>query len=298
VAFLLIIWLEAVPAKPVPSATITPTITPTTTPTLTPTLTPSPSPSPLPASSLDSLGDRLLLLLLGAAFALLAQLFVQYVVVPRVEARKRREDRWEQNVLALGELLTTEVSTHTEEARHKSWLMQALHRDLATATDVNPARRDEVLREVLEEARSSLNSYKAVGRGPRAKWLVDRIVSLNPKATELIALERRWQYFQVTLIGTTLWDHVRDDFTDEAFEDDWRQFNEASKKLLDDVQELARRHHPPRKPAPTTRLWRWIKRRRKQQQAQRDQVKAQTDRGPDPVERPEPGQSAGAQSSD
>jgi hypothetical protein len=34
---------------------------------------------------------------------------IQLWIVPRVERRKRREERWERDVLALGELLTAEV---------------------------------------------------------------------------------------------------------------------------------------------------------------------------------------------
>ena len=42
----------------------------------------------------------------GTATALLIQLYV----VPRVETRKRREDRWERDVRELSELLTTLLS--------------------------------------------------------------------------------------------------------------------------------------------------------------------------------------------
>ena len=56
-----------------------------------------------------SLGDRLLLIVLGALFAFVFSMAIQLWIVPRVERRKRREERWERDVLALGELLTAEV---------------------------------------------------------------------------------------------------------------------------------------------------------------------------------------------
>ena len=54
--------------------------------------------------------------LAGAATALAVQAAIQLYVVPRVETRKRREDRFERNVLELGELLTSEVSRQATDA--------------------------------------------------------------------------------------------------------------------------------------------------------------------------------------
>jgi hypothetical protein len=45
-------------------------------------------------------------LLLGAGLTLGSQATIQIWVIPKVEAGKRRADRWERNVLTLGELLT------------------------------------------------------------------------------------------------------------------------------------------------------------------------------------------------
>jgi hypothetical protein len=61
--------------------------------------------------------NALLYLLVGAGLALISQTRVQLSVVPRVEARKRREDRWERDVLLLGELLTSELPDRASAAR-------------------------------------------------------------------------------------------------------------------------------------------------------------------------------------
>ena len=52
----------------------------------------------------------LLTFLVGVATALAVQWVVQFYIVPRVETRKRREDRWERNLLELGDLLTTQLA--------------------------------------------------------------------------------------------------------------------------------------------------------------------------------------------
>jgi hypothetical protein len=44
--------------------------------------------------------------LIGAAFAFVVEYLVQVYVVPRVQMRRQREDRWVEDVRDLGELLS------------------------------------------------------------------------------------------------------------------------------------------------------------------------------------------------
>jgi hypothetical protein len=85
---------------------------------------------PTPVVHVTSSGpDWLTLLvpyLVGAATALAVQLVVQLYIVPRVETRKRREDRWERNVLELGELLTSLLDRRASEAK----VEQGIFRDM------------------------------------------------------------------------------------------------------------------------------------------------------------------------
>ena len=55
--------------------------------------------------------------IIGAATTLAVQLVIQLYVVPRVETRKRREDRWERNVVELAELLATDVVNSASDAK-------------------------------------------------------------------------------------------------------------------------------------------------------------------------------------
>jgi len=70
-------------------------------------------------------GVRVLLpYLLGAASAFAVQFLIEIYVVPRVDTRKRREERWEKDVLDLGELLSTSVQEVAGKAHTAQWMVQ------------------------------------------------------------------------------------------------------------------------------------------------------------------------------
>ncbi|MEU4572547.1 hypothetical protein [Nonomuraea sp. NPDC023979] len=187
-------------------------------------------------------------ILLGAALALIAQLVIQRLVVPAVEARKRREDRWERDVLALGELLTTELPIRTEAVRRDLWLLHTINVSFNTGhRDIDPVRRDQVVRELREKAEESVISYKTVA-DTRVKWLVDRIVSIQPEAERLVKLKARWRGFHVGAIGVSLWDHVQEEFDEEKFREHWVYEKKVTTALTDEITLLARDLRPPRKP--------------------------------------------------
>ena len=55
-------------------------------------------------------------LVLGGLIALIGSVIVQAFVIPRVNSRNRTLDRWEQDVLVLGELASSELPAAREEA--------------------------------------------------------------------------------------------------------------------------------------------------------------------------------------
>ncbi|MEV0160410.1 hypothetical protein [Nonomuraea fuscirosea] len=195
------------------------------------------------ATSLDWLPPALL----GAALALVAQLVIQRFVVPVVEARKRREDRWERDVLALGELLTTELPTRTEAVRRDLWLMHSVNASLgADHRHIDSVRRDQIVRELREKTEESLTTYRAVA-DTRVKWLVDRIVSIQPEAERLIKLQARWGGFHVGVIALSLWDYVQEEFDEDKFRGHWVYEQAVTTALTDEITLLARDLRPPRK---------------------------------------------------
>jgi hypothetical protein len=93
--------------------------------------------------------------LLGAALTLA----VQFWVVPRVETRKRREDRWERDVLELGELLTTSLGRCAQEAYVEQSILRTLKRG---DPEFDPAK---VAKGMTGRTRSTLRRH----RGPAAR---------------------------------------------------------------------------------------------------------------------------------
>ena len=75
--------------------------------------------------------------LIGAAAALAVQWVIQTYFVPKVESRKRREDRWERDVRELGDLLTTLVRRHANEAYLRQLTYRFLQQRLEEVSGVD-----------------------------------------------------------------------------------------------------------------------------------------------------------------
>src|SRR5487761_1254296 len=69
--------------------------------------------------------------IVGTATALVIQLYV----VPRVETRKRREDRWERDVRELSEVLTTSLTRLASEAHAAQMVFRTVHAELGDEYD-------------------------------------------------------------------------------------------------------------------------------------------------------------------
>lgn len=110
--------------------------------------------------------------LLTAGLTLLVQLYI----VPRVETRKRRDDRWERNVLELGELLTTQVRRLAQEARRAQSMVRFLYRDLEGVVGVDQEQLERERRESGPKARQATEDFHDLVN-TRLDWLEDRIRS-------------------------------------------------------------------------------------------------------------------------
>jgi len=185
----------------------------------------------------------LLTFLVGAATALVVQWVVQLYLVPKVETRKRREDRWERNVLELGDLLTTQVAERAFEVQVGQGLFRDL-RQLATESGLDQrkvAQSREHQAEAAEEARRAFEDLL----GTRIKWLTGRIEKIDPKAREIKKFHDAAQLYRARTIIV----QVRpqdDDRTDAAFDEAWDMERAARKVLIEQVELLADAPHPPR----------------------------------------------------
>jgi hypothetical protein len=176
--------------------------------------------------------------LIGASAALAAQLVIQLYVVPRVETRKRREDRWERNVLELGQLLTANLTSSANEL-HAAQLVYREVRD-RQGDEHNPAL-------VARQARDAEQAMFAYGSlvNTQMDWLIGRVISLGPKAQELERLKNLARdYRERVIFVRPLPEH--DNRTDPEFDETWEKEGAARKALIEQVKLLADLRHPPR----------------------------------------------------
>lgn len=180
--------------------------------------------------------------LLTAGLTLLVQLYI----VPRVETRKRREDRWERNVLELGELLTTQVGRLAQEARSEQSMMRFLYRDLEGLADIDQKLLEKDRRESGPKARQATEDFHDLVN-TRVDWLEDRIRSFTspgpPVIGEFDSAARTYWLAAMTLLCTP---PDLDTRTDDVFDREWTREREARTGLISQVKRLADLPHPPR----------------------------------------------------
>ena len=111
--------------------------------------------------------------LVGAATALVVQLVVQFLIVPKVETRKRREDCWERNVLELGELLTTSLTSLANEAHAAQLIFRGVRDD--ESDEYDPAL---VARQAREAEQATWDYGGLIST--QVAWLIGRVVSPSP----------------------------------------------------------------------------------------------------------------------
>lgn len=152
-------------------------------------VTPTPEPS---------LGDRVFPVIIGALVALAGSVFVQFWLVPRVDTRKRREQRWEEDVLALGKLLTFEhppIVTGVRVGLHTVGMVAEAAGEL-DGDQWSALHAQE--RENLREANQAFNALRL-----QIDWLSDRVISLAPTNSAIQQfgeLSRRYNFRHAKLM--------------------------------------------------------------------------------------------------
>jgi len=181
--------------------------------------------------------------LVGAATALVVQLVIQLYVVPRVETRKRREDRWERDVRELGELLTTSVGSRAQEAYVEQSILRTLKRG---DPEFDSAK---VAKGMTGRTRSTLEAMTAFSdlAQTRVDWLADRVIAFMPTAVEIMHFQLCVMTYDLGTRGLSGL-HRDDDLTDIAFEEAWAKEHTAREGLIGQIRLLANLPHPPRAP--------------------------------------------------
>lgn len=126
-------------------------------------------------------GDRVVPVVIGALIALAGTVVVQLWLIPRVDTRKRRTQRWEDDVLALGQLLAFD---HAEAASNIRLRLLAAFVWLHDRPDgVEPQRWEALVRQDRERLREARDVFDRLPG--RVRWLADRVTSLAPHSAAL-----------------------------------------------------------------------------------------------------------------
>lgn len=120
--------------------------------------------------------------LLTALLTLAVTLVIQFYAVPRVETRKRQEDRWERDLLALGELLTFEQPAAANDFFHSLWIRSWLH-SIREDAGGNSDRIAALLAEGEEPLRKERAEYQRLDT--RVDWFADRVCAIDNYAEKL-----------------------------------------------------------------------------------------------------------------
>ncbi|HYV29947.1 MAG TPA: hypothetical protein VEO53_02375 [Candidatus Binatia bacterium] len=185
--------------------------------------------------------------LIGAAAALAAQWVIQIYFVPKVESRKRREDRWERDVRDLGDLLTTLVRRHADEAYLRQSTYRFLQQRLEEVSGVDQEKLAQARQDEGTKAYQATEAFHDLVN-TRVEWLVDRIKSFsNPKPQIIIEFESaaRKYWLEATATFVPGYDHR----TDNDFDSEQAREREARNALIMQVKRLADLRHPPRAPS-------------------------------------------------
>lgn len=111
--------------------------------------------------------------LAGAASAFAVQFLIQVYVAPLVETRKRRLERWERDVLDLGEFLSGTVSDAARQANSQQFFARSSDKMVGNS-DYPPefvAQERQKYEISAREATSAFHNHVNY----RAEWLMDRI---------------------------------------------------------------------------------------------------------------------------
>jgi hypothetical protein len=175
-------------------------------------------------------------ILLGGVVTLAATTILQLYMVPRVIARIRGRERWEQRVLELATLLEEELPRAIDHCRRASSDLRQFKRLLGDETydqakvhaAVSEARTD------FEEANRALGEQMA-----RLQKLTVHAEQMNSDATYWTELTRSRSHLQAAVfaVGDNRPDAAEVD--DEQLEKAWDGVDQARAQMLDKVNEIA-----------------------------------------------------------
>src|ERR1044072_7130949 len=174
--------------------------------------------------------------IVGAVLALVAQVVLQLVVVPRVERRKRRDDRWERNVLTLGELLTTELPSRARSAEVDQAVMFAV-----LAQSVLAGGEEDAIatlpHDMQDECRASTQQYTDLAV-TRVQWLGHLVASAPLKRETIRTFDRVLLAFLTSARLTTTFRFPSVTVTESEVRSYWERERQARANLVTAVMAM------------------------------------------------------------
>jgi hypothetical protein len=191
-------------------------------------------------------------LLLGGLITLAGTAVVQIFIIPWVQTRNRRRERWESDVIELETLLHGELpaAIAAAQASAQRYLREFRNADPAQRISGPMARLETV---ATEDARDLLDLVRSVS------LLEKRVRLLNRRAPFWITLQRNLVVLtdQMASASNAYQRTAQDDETDRQV---WRGLQKALDKAVQTLELVA----VPMKPPPTSDLSAWLFRRRTQ----------------------------------
>ncbi|GAA2611415.1 hypothetical protein GCM10010399_47830 [Dactylosporangium fulvum] len=192
------------------------------------------------------MGDKILPVLLGGLITLVGTFLVQLYVVPRVQARTRRLERWEKDVIELVALIEEQLPLAVE-AYHMASLGPRIARQRRNDPEADHDRLEMLLAEWTGEQREA---REALGeKMSRLDVLHRRVRRENADAPYWTLLADQRRHFRIPIMQVDIW-RIDEDANpeDEEWETAWKRIDEEREKLLNVVLQIAEPPKPPRRP--------------------------------------------------
>jgi len=195
--------------------------------------------------------------LIGGLITLVVTLLVQVFVIPRVQRRTRKRERWENEVGELVNLIEVDIPTHLQTL-HLAWLRLLAARRAVSTTTTGPRVLEAFESEFVAPIKlKAEQAYESLGAAiSRAVLLQRRVQLVNPTAPVWKGQEMVFLAFNVFL-----WDldpqRLGTDTapSDAQHEDDYKKFQVHQELALTVVKIVS----DPMKP-PSTGRWRRARR--------------------------------------
>jgi uncharacterized membrane-anchored protein YhcB (DUF1043 family) len=190
-----------------------------------------------------------------AVLALLAAVIIQSLVIPVVQARTRRLERWEDNLSELSGLLEDQLPRSATRLRHD--ISSELTWEKAKEDpDYEPDIHQDAIQQQLSSARTSRQESRELldQHVTRARLLLDRLRREHRRAPY-------WRRFHVLELNLRVSHSLFSTAGYLSDEDDpdslWQKHEKSRKALVDYLKPLVESMKPPRRHR-VRRSWRWL----------------------------------------